>query len=86
MNWFDRDAEDPNLDQDNTVLEIKDIDKTVKLLADSLFVVDEKIYHKLAFADEKGKIYFAEFAGHFAGIEEGDVLKLRSVNTYFFKI
>jgi len=31
MNWFGRDEEDPTLDHDNQVLEIKDIDKTVKL-------------------------------------------------------
>lgn len=81
MNWFGRDEEDPTLDQENQVLEIKDIDKTVKLLADSLFVVDDKVYHKLAFADEKARIYFAEYAGHFSGIEAGDVLKLRSICT-----
>ena len=81
MNWFGRDEEDPTLDQENTVLEIKDIDKTCKLLADVLYTVEDKLYHKLALADEKARIYFAEYGGHFANIEEGDVLKLRSIST-----
>lgn len=81
MNWFGRDEEDSTMDKSSSVLEIKDIDKTCKLLGDCLFVVDEQMYHKLAFADEKGRLYFSEYRGHFSGVEEGDVLKLRSVST-----
>lgn len=77
MNWFARDeTQNP---KEGAVLEVKDVDLVAKLLCDVTYLVDNKLYHKLAFADEHRNMYYAEFAGHFDQVTEGDVVKLRSI-------
>ena len=78
MNWFKRDTPDPKTAQ-GQVVEIKDIDLIAKLINDVVYIVDDQIYHKLAFADEEGLLYYAEYCGIFNDIEEGDIVKLRSI-------
>lgn len=77
MNWFARDeTQNP---KEGAVLEVKDVDLVAKLLCDVTYLVDNKLYHKLAFADEHRNLYYAEYAGHFDQVTEGDVVKLRSI-------
>ena len=44
------------------------------------YIVDEGTYHKLAFVDEQEMIHFAEYKGLFNHIDDGDVVKLRSIS------
>lgn len=77
MNWFARDeTQEP---KEGAVLEVKDVDLVAKLLCDVTYLVDNKLYHKLAFADDERNLYYAEYAGHFDHVSEGDVVKLRSI-------
>jgi hypothetical protein len=80
MSWFARD--ETQTAKEGAVLEVKDVDLVAKLLCDATFIVDETIYHKLAFADDDKNLYFAEYAGRFDNVAEGDVVKLRSISMY----
>ena len=77
MNWFARDETQQS--KEGAVLEVKDVDLIAKLICDVTYIVDEKLYHKLAFADDERNIYYAEYAGHFDQVSEGDIVKLRSI-------
>lgn len=77
MNWFARD--ETQQPKEGAVLEVKDVDLIAKLVADVTYVVDDKLYHKLAFVDQARNIYYAEFAGHFDQVDEGVIVKLRSI-------
>ena len=80
MNWFARDeTQNP---KEGAVLEVKDVDLVAKLLCDIEYLIDEKLYHKLAFADEERNLYYAEFEGRFSNVTEGDIVKLRSILMY----
>ena len=78
MDWFNRDDEDlGNTDQ---VIELKDVDLIARLLGDTVYIIEEVMYHKLAFVDFNNNLYFAEYKGHFHNVEQDDVVKLRSIS------
>ena len=77
MNWFAR--EENQTPKEGAVIEVKDVDLVAKLLCDNVYIIDDKLYHKLAFADEERNLYFAEFEGTFSTVTAGDIVKLRSI-------
>lgn len=78
MNWFHRDL-DAEVGKGH-IIEIKDVDMVAKLINDVVYIVDDVIYHKLAFCDENRSIFYAEYAGLFEKVDKGDVVKLRSIS------
>ena len=82
MNWFNVDITPPTDADGQDIVEVKDIDMITKLLYNIVYIVDDKMYHKLAFADEEKRVYFAEYTGPASHFEEGDVVKLRSVSLF----
>lgn len=76
MNWFKRELP---MNYTDEIIMLEDVDVIVKLVS---FVSIEKysdFYQKFVFVDKKKRIYFSELKGVLEGIEQGDVLKLRSV-------
>lgn len=78
QDWFRREI--PKKSKDSAVIEVKDVDIICKLLNEVVYVVEEKIYHKLAFCDIFKNVYYAEYAGHFPEIFINDIVKLRSIS------
>jgi len=81
MDWFDRGNIDENADpNNNAIFEQKDVDLLAKVLQNVTYIVGEDMYHKLAFVDEIGDKYFAEYRGRIGKVDVGDVVKLRSIS------
>jgi hypothetical protein len=77
MNWFKR-AFPANPDPEK-IYQLKDVDVVVTLVAQFTIRVKETFYQKLVFADKLSNLYFGELKGILSGVNQGDVMKLRSV-------
>jgi hypothetical protein len=78
QDWFKREI--PKKSKENAVLEVEDIDIICKLLNEVVYMMEDSIYHKLAFCDIYKNIYYAEYGGHFPEAKVNDIVKLRSVS------
>lgn len=68
----------------NKIYELKDVDLLVKVVSSVQFFLDGSFYYKVAFADDKKRIYLSELmnSGNSLQLEKNSVLKLRSIKIF----
>ncbi len=68
--------------QNQKIYELTDVDLIVKVVTLLKCYFDDCFYHKVVFADKEKRLYFSEILGSALDLEEGTVVKLRSVHVF----
>ncbi len=83
LSWFDlKIPEIKARKSKKTIHSLKDMDLIVKVLGSIHFIVDGASYYRIVFVDKKQNKYFAELKNLSTDIQDGSVVKLRSVVLY----